>query len=267
MFQTANLNPEVPDSLVDKIRKLLCLSANNPSREEAELALQKAQKIALEWEIDLATIDAFAPKKSEEPILKQEMDSFGLKKRLPISDKFVVYILMNHFKVRIIYSGGRYSGRQITFIGKKTDLEIANYLYGFLNRTFMELWKNYYYQNEKDIRLEERSSYFYGLYQGLNDKLEVSKKQTEEDKFQSIFQERGNEFSRSVQNQYALMVVSDKERLQNKVEEYYPNLRKTTRSWDNTGISKNAVSDGREHGKNISINRAVGASGQRQIQC
>ena len=44
------------DALIQKLKKLLALAGNNPSQQEAEAALSKAQALAIENGIDLALV-------------------------------------------------------------------------------------------------------------------------------------------------------------------------------------------------------------------
>ena len=44
------------DKLIERLKKLLALAGNNPSQEEANAAMAKAQAVALEHGIDLALL-------------------------------------------------------------------------------------------------------------------------------------------------------------------------------------------------------------------
>ncbi len=258
------LNSNIPDNVVKKIQKLLALGSHlNDSREEAEKAMAKAIKLATEYDLDLTTISAFAPKPSDEPCIESEEINLG--KRLPIAEKYVCHIVQNFFKCSIIYHGGRYYGRRVSFIGKKKDIEIANYIYNYLNTTFMKLWKDYYYQNEKDIRLEERGSFFKGLEDSITEKLQVAKEETETKKFEEIEQEKGAEVVEEIKNQYALVAVNEKKRVADTVKQIYPRLGTIQRSY--TGIkSRDAYADGQKQGRNIHLGKALNSSGSGQLR-
>jgi hypothetical protein len=75
------------DALISKLKKLLALAGNNPSQEEAEAALSKAQALAIENGIDLALIGS---NEDEEAIVRENME-FG--QRLPTVNVYVSNVL------------------------------------------------------------------------------------------------------------------------------------------------------------------------------
>ena len=247
-------NNTVDENLVNKIRKLLALGNVNTNQNEAELALMKAKQLAVEYEIDLSTIKIFDEKVKPEPIVKGEAISNG--SRMPVCQKFVTWILTEHFNVKVIYSGSRAWGRSMTFIGKKIDIEMATFVNSFLNEEFMRLWHKY--QSQNNLRASVRNSYIYGLYQGLNEKLKQAKKSAEDNKFSSMTN------AESVRGNYQLMVVNDKKRLEDAVEDFYPRLRKLSVSVGRA-FRSDIIGDGQKQGRNISINRPIGNSQRMQI--
>ena len=240
-------NNTVPDQLVSKIRKLLALGNFNDNGNQAELALAKAKQLAVEYEIDLASIEIFDEKPKLEPIIKGEGIDSG--SRFSVTQKFVNWIVQNHFNVKIIMSGGRYGGRYINFIGKKIDVETATYVNSFLNAELMRLWHNY--QKKNNLRAAVRNSYLYGLYQGLDAKLAETKKQAEEGKFSTM-----ND-GQKVRGNYQLMVVNEKQRLEKAVGDFYPHLRKVSISVGRA-FRQDVIGDGKRDGRNINITRGIG---------
>jgi len=246
----------VPDELVSKVRKLLSLSkSDNPN--EAELAMSKAKKLAVEYDLDLSSIDIH-DKQKPEPIVKG--DSIQLGKREPTCGKYIQWILTTHFNVRIIRSGGRYFGRSMTFIGRKQDIELSKYVWDFLNAELPRLWHRYYAQNP-EVGIQGKQSFLFGCYQGINSKLTETKKTTEEERFNSI---PSLEELEKVKNNYSLMVVSHKNQLENAVMDYYPNLRKATNIRINLNCD-NARSEGFKVGKNVNLNKPLQNFNQKYI--
>lgn len=244
-YITMNDTLNIPsDAIVEKIRKLLALSTSG-NQNESELALLKAKKFAAEHDIDLALIQIFEGKKSEKPIEKSEKLKLGNRKS--ITQRFVSWTLEKHFKVKIIYHGSRDMGFSIVFIGTKENIEIATYLNSYLNAEFMKLWQQYY--KTSNCRLEERASYIEGLYYGLNDKLALENAQTESEKFSG--------HSEETKNQFALIVVNEKERLQKATEAFYPTLKKAA-TYTSRGYHSNALQSGKQAGANISLRRGLG---------
>lgn len=253
---TETFNNTVSEQLVEKVRKLLSLSkSDNPN--EASLALEKAKKLSVEYDLDLASINIHE-KQKEEPIVKGESIG-GDTKRISTCQKYISWLIQDYFNVKIIYHGGRYSGRTMTFVGKRADIEMAIYINNYLNEEMPRLWKKYYSSNS-DIKISDKQSYLYGIYQGLSAKISESKKNTETEKFESIKITKGvNELER-VKECYALTIKSTKEKLEEKVAEFYPHLRSNTTRINVS--SYNAVNDGKTAGRNISLSRSLGYSGQ-----
>lgn len=247
---------DIPDSLVEKIAKLLRL-ANSDNEHEADLALERAQKLATQYNIDLAAIQIYeGDKKPLEKIEKQTVDLQTARKS--ITQQSVSRILINHFGIRLLYSGGRHSGMRLIFIGTKTDIELSIYLNNYLNSEFMRRWKKYY-DKIPGVRLEERQSFIYGLEVGLGEKLENAKKKTETESFQA-YGDKATEIS----NQYALMVVNHKERLEEFIEEEFPNLRKAY-SARSTRHFNNSFESGKAEGRTINTNRVIGNSSRAMV--
>jgi pyruvate/2-oxoglutarate dehydrogenase complex dihydrolipoamide acyltransferase (E2) component len=237
----------IPDSLIQKLQKLLRLG-NSDNPNESDLAMQKAQKLATEYNVDLAAIQLYDKSKSVEKIERSDIDLEAARKS--VTQHGVTRILTDYFNVKVLYSGGRYNGVKLILIGTKTDIEFATYLNGYLNNEFMRRWQNF--KKKTSARTQERNSFIYGLERGLAEKLESSKKQAEAEKFASY----GIDAS-AVENQYALMVVNHKERLEQALGEMFPHLRKaTSRSFRYFG---DAFSSGKAEGKTINTNRAIGS--------
>lgn len=234
----------ISDSIVEKIRKLLALNLSN-NEHESSLALQKAKKLAAEYDIDLSLIEIFTKVKKNEPIIKNNGISLGNRKS--ITQRYVSWLLQNHFGVKVIYSGNRSGGMTMVLIGTKDKISIAEYVQGFLNQEFMNLWHNYY--KNSGCRLDARNSYLQGLYDGLSEKLANEQKQVEHEKLSNQTPE--------VQNQFALMVVSEKDRLKDAVNSFYPNLGRAA-NYQSKSYVHNAILDGKIAGAKIQIRRSIG---------
>jgi hypothetical protein len=235
----------IPDSLIERIRKILALSNSNVEGER-EAALLKAQELATRHNIDLAQIEP-ARVEREEPIQKEEM---ACGKRLPVTQHLVSRLLQTHFGVRVIYSGGRYYGRTLTLVGTKTDVEFARFVNGFLNTEFMVRWHEYKERNCAPVG--ERNSFLFGASRGLDEKLTLAKRKAELDGFASVAPEKRDD----TQKAYALMVVSKESRVDAAVDEMFPTLRSVRRSYSGHH-SANAYSSGFAAGRRINIARPI----------
>jgi hypothetical protein len=255
MTETQN---QIPDSLVEKIKALLRLSTSG-NEHEANLAMQRAKSLAIKYELDLATLDAFddGKPKINEPITKDNLD---LAKRMSVCQHHVTDILQSYFNTKILYGGGRHYGRHLIFIGRARDIELAKFLNDHLNNEFLRLWRKYYADNEKNgVTLRDRGGFMYGLKQGLAEKLEESQKQTEQEVFGNTVAEK----IEKVKECYSLMTINLKSRIEDKTAEFYPHLRKAARS--HTMHNCNSLGAGRAMGRTINLNRPLGYSGSKQI--
>jgi hypothetical protein len=206
------------DEILNKLKKLLALS-NSATTAEAENAMEKAIAIAAKHNIDLATVSISAPDK-EEFIETEYLEG----KRKCVCQVFISKIIMDHFNVKLIYSGSRYSGQRICFLGRKSDVEFAVYVQEFLKTHMMNAWK--YYQKSKGVSTRLRATFFNGFYRGLNHKLTEAKKKQEQTSFGEI-----NESIRSdAMNKYQLAIQTENEARENFVSSKYPSLRKGTKT-------------------------------------
>lgn len=233
----------VSDSVVEKIRKLLALGTSGNENESA-LALQKAKKLAAENEVDISLIEIFTKVKKNEPIVKN--GGMALGNRKSITQRYVSWLLEKHFGVKVIYFGNRQRGMTMVLVGTKDKIAIAEYVQGFLNQEFMRLWRNYY--TRTNCRLSERNSFLYGMYQGLCDKLEAEQTQ--------VVTEKLSNQTEDTKNQFALMVVSEKERLNEALGQFFPSMRSAPR-YHPKAYSSTVLSDGHATGQKITVRRSI----------
>lgn len=224
------------DEVVEKIRKLLALGERGGTKEEAELAMMKAQEVALRHQIDFSSINVNPPEETYDKVVFGEDVKVG---RKSICQKFISSLIVTYFNVRVISSGNRYDGKKMTFIGKTSDIKIAEYIQGFLSREMMELWKDY--KRKTNSPTSHRNSFIYGLYTGISEKLKSSKA--------NII----HEYDTQVQNNYWLVVQKDSEKLGIEVAKVFPKL-KTERNSVGYIRSQDAVSAGHAAGLNINLN-------------
>jgi len=216
------------DTLINKLKKLLALAGNNPSQQEAEAALAKAQSLAIENGIDLALIGS---NEQEDDIVQDEMEFGG---RLPTVNVYITNVLTQFFNVRIITSGGRNSGRKLIFVGKQSDINTAKYVYGWLSDTMVRCWHNYYKNN--DVALSHKQSYLFGFYNGLVNKLDVNKYRVEKEKLKTT----------EDKSKYAVATVNLEKKIQSFIDDEFPNLRSsaTKRISVDTNSYNRGVNDG-----------------------
>ena len=122
-------------------------------------------------------------------------------------------------------------------------------LFRSLNSELMRLWHEY--KSLNNSRTEERNSFLWGCWRGLNDKLKQSKEKFDKE----VEQQKGAEVSHSL----ALMRISDKERVDTFVDKQFPSLRKGRSSYVRGVHSQNAQNAGYAKGQAISLRRGIGS--------
>lgn len=233
------------DRLIDKLKKLLALAGNNPSQHEAELAMAKAQALAIENGIDLALIGNVDDNDDNE-IVREDLE---LGQRLPTVNNFVTNILIEFFNVRIITSGNRTNGRRVIFVGKRDAIETARYVYSWLGDTMVRCWHNYYH-NTPGTYLSFKQSYLLGFYNGLYNKLIQNRRSVEADKLTND----------ADKNKYAIACVNLKEQLQNFIDAEFNNLRKMPAK--KITVHNDSYSRGHTDGSNCNIAKGALNSGK-----
>lgn len=229
------------NKILSKIQKLLALS-DSPNQHEAEAAMAMAVKLSTQHNIDLSRVS----------VDQRQPDEFGKEtiggesSRLPVTMLYTVSIIQKFFSVRILTSGNRANGRGLTFIGKKSDIENAKFIYGFLNSTFLRLWHNFYKNNRHLDVKTARKSYFLGLFRGLSAKLEDAKKSVE-----STIDANDN--------RYQIMIVNNAKALDNAVIQFFPRSR--TAPKNRTRYESNAaITAGERDGAKINIHAGLNGS-------
>lgn len=234
------------DKIIERLKKLLALAGNNPSQEEAQAAMAKAQAVAIEHGIDLAMLGE-SQAENETEIIRDEME-FG--QRLPTVNNYVCNILIGFFNVKIITSGGRHNGRKLIFVGKRDDIQTAKYIYSWLAETMVRCWHSYY-QNTTGIALSHKQSYLLGFYNGLSNKLQSNKRGVEADRLKT----------EADKNKYAITVVNLQKKIQDFIDNEFDNLRKgPTKS-----IRTDATSYSRGMSDGANCNIAKGGIGNRAV--
>ncbi len=239
-------SPMNENKILTKLEKLLALS-DSPNQHEAEAAMEKAIQLATQNNIDLSRVSA--QNRPKDQIENEELSANA--SRLPITHLFVADILKQFFSVRIVSGGGRISGRRLYFIGRKSDIENAKFLYGFLNTTFMRLWHGHYKKNPHLNLATARQGYLLGLWQGLTAKLKAAKAAAE----QTLHTEE--------RHGYQIMIVDHEKALQNAITNFFPDA-KTIKSKTRRDVDDDSLKAGYRDGGNINLQR--GLTNEEKIQ-
>lgn len=223
------------DKMIDRLKKLLALAGNNSSQEEANLAMAKAQELAIENGIDLALIGNLSDEEADD-ITKEVID---MGQRLPTVNVYVTNILTKFFDVRVLTSGNRQKGRFLIFIGKKSSIVTAKYIYTWLSETMVRCWKSYYSKNPCES-LSNKQSYLFGFYTGLVDKLVQNKMVVESSKLSTD----------ADKNNYAVACVKASTKLEKFIQNEFTNVRQTSKD---INVSAFSFNHGKQDGTNCNI--------------
>lgn len=149
------------EKMIEKVRKLFKLAGNNPSMEEAQAALLKAQQIMAEYEIDEADVNL---QKELKYVLLKATHANNEGFRVPLSS-----IIARNFRCKNIMVGA-----VVHFYGREEDVqvcvEVFNYAYKFAKNRGIALRNKY--REEGKYHKGVANSYFRGFMAGLQAQLD-----------------------------------------------------------------------------------------------
>ena len=224
---------------IKKISKLLAL-AQSANEHEANLAMTKAGEL----------MDKYNLRQLED----DSSHGYGYliinhkKKRIERYQRQICRILHEFFYVKIVYSS-LYdplldtNHKIMELLGRRENIEVAEYVYHFLENKLKELWQ----QNKAKFKGNARrakNSYYSGLLAGFYDKLEQQNKNLK----------KHSVYGHNSSNTSALVVAEDQQ-LQNFISNRYPRL--CHRSRQSATIYRDSYDSGVADGGKIVINKGV----------
>lgn len=227
---------------IEKIQMLLALGKSS-NKHEAESAMAKAQEFMLRFKLSQRDVDSHIPLE-DNPMHKI---SFVLqRKRRTMQDNYVLNILQSFYGVNAVYSNLHDSIRY-TLLGRKSDVEVSEYLYHFISRFFDDQWEVYCKENpvQGAGRRKDHKSFFYGCSEGIREVLRANRKR--------------------VVTEMGLVPVDDSKAIREYVHEVFPRLRSAPAS-STTIHSNSARQAGAAAGRTFTHTRGVsGGTTRRQI--
>lgn len=179
----------IDNKVIEKIQKLLSL-ANSDNEHEAKNATTRANELLLKYNLSLQQIEDH----QSEYVIETLNGSDGL--QLKTHQSYITDLLGEFFFVRIHVSNtffgqssGRYSRRHgprtqykkvLQLVGTKENVQIATYIFQYLNEVYPKLWKDYY-DRDSSIQQSHKKSYYAGLTLGIGRMLEATKWKVEEE--------------------------------------------------------------------------------------
>ena len=218
------------DRIVAKIQKLLALGSS-ANEHEAALAMKMASRLLLKYNIDLA---------QAEKDKKYESRALGQPGRMGEYQLSLANILREHYFVRTIFihSYDALKDKEGTILeisGSPVNVEIAEYVYGYLVQVMNSLWKESGIQNTRGNGA--KLQFFTGLVNGFRSKLREQKD--------------------SMEKSEALVWVGDAA-----LEDYWSHRHPHTRKVSARGVQRSSeYAKGVQHGRNISINPGIRGNG------
>ena len=151
------------EKIIDKIRKLLELSKNNPNKEEAILALTKARELMFKHDINIENIEKDDKNYFEKIVQLKKWKNWIIFLVMCLNDAFGTFSLYNEYTKKVYFYGEKEKVLGVS--------EIADYL-------AMKEYRNYLkeYGTGKGIYL----SYILGFINGVNNALEKQNREFEE---------------------------------------------------------------------------------------
>lgn len=249
-------NPQNPDVL-EKIKKLLRVDdSKGATQAEVENAMQAATRLALRHGIDLDEVDTTEEVESNEPIIEETFNPTNGSKvydnQLPVTHRFIAFILERYFRVSILTvkkwarraDGTEGPTRTIQIFGKKTNVSIAIYVYGFLQREFKTLWRKY--RAKTGAEMSSRASFYQGLYWGLDEKLRQTMGVVEKESAKAL-EHKGTSM--------AIVLHNESKKIEEAVKASHPRVKYTTHKAETDDMS--ALYEGQRQGTKININPAL----------
>ena len=158
------------EKIIDKIRKLLELSKNNPNKEEAILALTKARELMFKHNVDIENIKKDDTNYFEKIVQLKKWKNWIIFFVMYLNDAFGTFSLYNEYTKRVYFYAEKEKVLGVS--------EIFEFLFEVADYLAMKEYRNYLkeYGTGKGIYL----SYILGFINGVNNALEKQNREFEE---------------------------------------------------------------------------------------
>ena len=224
------------EKLIDKIRKILSLSKNNPSQEEAVHAANVAKELMDKYNLAMLEIN----NAEKEDGIEDCAVYFGKGMMEPYT-WFLAHTLANHFDCTLYYNekyNAQYNKvKEYFVVGHTIDLEIFEYTYVYLRRVIETMLSGIRKLNKQTTK-KYLTSYAYGIT------VEISSK---------LYQEKETKRKEQNTNIKSLTV-----RRKNEVNEYCKNVLGLSHvKGHKNSLDYSGYNQGQSDGKNITIRNGV----------
>lgn len=234
MNERQDMNMEEP--IIKRIHKLLRLANDRgATRAEAENAMAMAQRLMTKYNISVANV-------SDNPAAQTRIHHeafFTRKANFNVADRLIMNLLVNYYKVRIIYRIKDW-GKEILIVGTPDKVEIAKYVHGFLRKVFFRAW-NEYKRTNCDA---DKNSFYRGMFLGISQRMKEAETQsTEEATSESL-------------RKYEIVLGNEQEAINRYIGETFGRLRHSS-SKLRQNLHERDFMAGHDKGRTVQINTAI----------
>lgn len=222
-------NPDM-EKVVDKIRKVLALSSNNPNEEEAARALQKANKLLLEHNLGMTDIETEVNLNDVVEEVVEEAGRVMNWKKILLSNLAKLNNCTALSDHAISFRGTAYK-----LIGKKCNIEITLSMYDYLLKTLERKMKG-------NPFIGNKNSYRLGFATAIGIKIK------------EIIANRNTTLSSSC----TALVVQEKAVVNDYMKNNYPNMQSAI---INNKVDSRSYLFGKNDGESTSLNSQIKGSG------
>ncbi len=232
-FDAKPASEQAPADIAEKIKKLLRLGKSS-NRHEAELALERAFRLAQKYRVDLDALNL------DEESEKLAHEWFHLGKRISFLQARALNVVTHFFRVEACISYPRF-----VFVGRATDVMIAHYSFEFIVRAGkMELrdFEKAERKARRKMSSGKRKQFIQGFIYGLTQQLREVEKEVVLDDSKTA------------------LVLAESARRKTYLNLLIPNMGKP-KKLDCGRQNKTALMSGFERGQDTRINTPLNNSG------
>jgi len=166
------------NDVIRKINKLFSLAGNNPSEEEAQAAMLKAQEMLLASHMTMAEVEsAYDETRTDKKKVVEESREDKSKKTLRFWQRRLIGIIGKNFKVDCFTMSPPGSKKQsiYVYVGLEKDVQAAQISTDFIFKAFIKLWnihKQRYAVGSRRETMDMRRSYAEGFAAGLQEQFQ-----------------------------------------------------------------------------------------------
>lgn len=166
------------EKIIQKIQKVLNLAGNNPSEAEVQTALNKAQELALKYNLSLDSIQSDQYGGLDPEIMDEEFEFATKTQTVPYWKSSLLGIIAKNFRVTTYFRKG-WGHSSMFIIGAKEDVEVFKQVAAFTLIMFEKLFKSYllYHKTivaphkvfDRGDSIRVRNDYLLGFQKGLEE--------------------------------------------------------------------------------------------------